>query len=266
MTPQPPDLRWTPFYFLLRKEIARFLRVFIQTFLIPLINTFLYLTIFGVSLGKQIRIEGPWSYLAFLIPGLLMMSVLDNAFQNSSSSIATSKFHGNLEDLKVGPLKVWQLLWSFGVAGLVRGVMVGSIMLVFGEVFYYFQTGTWLPILHPLLLIYFLVVGGLSFAFLGVAVTFLANSLDQLSAIGGFVLLPLIYLGGVFYSLDHLHPFWRALSQFNPLLYFINGVRYGILGIADVPVWYAAAISTLALAIIYGVADHAIRRGSYGRW
>ena len=260
------EMMWIPFLSLLKKETKRFFRVIGQTLLVPLVNSTLYLLIFGVSLGKSIQVGGVNSYLAFLIPGLVMMGVLNNAFQNSSSSIGTSKFHGDLEDLKISPLRAWQIVWALGIGGLIRGLLVGCVTFSIGEVFYYIQMGELLPISNPFLLLFFLFLGGLSFSFLGISIAFHAKSIDQLSAITGFILLPLMYLGGVFFPLDQLHSFWRSVSQINPMLYFINGVRYGILSIGDIPVLLALFVAFLTTLITYLIALRVVRTGNYSRW
>lgn len=260
------ELTWTPFLSLLEKEVRRFFRVIGQTLLVPLVNSTLYLLIFGVSLGNSIQMGGLESYLAFLIPGLVMMGVLNNAFQNSSSSIGTSKFHGDLEDLRISPMRPWQIVWALGIGGLVRGILVGCITFSIGEVFYFFQTNHRLSIAHFFALFFFLTLGGLSFSFLGITIAFHAKSIDQLSAITGFILLPLMYLGGVFFSLDQLHPFWRAVSQLNPMLYFINGVRYGILEISDISFPIAAGVSLVTTTLLYLLAIRTVRHGNYSRW
>lgn len=260
------ELRWTPFLFLFRREVERFLKVMVQTVITPMINGCLYLLIFGVSLGKSISIGKGVSYLAFLIPGLVMMACLNNSFQNSSSSIIGAKFGGDLEDLKVAPLSRMQIIWAYSMGGLLRGLIVGGITFVVGEVFFYVSLGHLLGVIHPLLLIFFLIIGSLSFAQLGITVAFWAKNFDQLSAVSGFVLLPLIYLGGVFYSLKNLHPFWRMVSRFNPLLYFINGVRFSMLGFSDVDVYMALIISLASLALTYALAVVSLTKGSFLRW
>lgn len=257
---------WTPFFSLLSKEVMRFWRVITQTLLIPLINSSLYLLIFGVSLGKSIQVSSDWPYIAFLIPGLVMMGVLNNAFQNSSSSIATSKFHGDLEDLRMVPLTNVQIVLALSLGGMVRGFLVGLVTFLVGQVFYWLTQSTLLPVTHPLLLLYFLCVGGLAFSFLGIIVAFRATSIDQLSAVGGFVLLPLLYLGGVFFPLHNLHHFWQALSKVNPMLYFINGVRYGILGTADIGWEHAALFSLATVILLFFWALRQVARGPYTRW
>lgn len=257
---------WDGFVALYHKEMMRFLKVIFQTVFTPLINASLYLLIFGVSLGRSIQMDHPVSYLAFLIPGLVMMSVLNNAFQNSSSSIVSGKFSGDLEDLKVVPLKPHVILWAFSFGALTRGLLVGLVTFLVGEVFLLLVEGSFTTLAHPWHLLFFLTVGGLTFAKLGVTVAFWAKSFDQLSAFGSFLLLPLIYLGGVFFSLANLHPFWQRLSEFNPVLYLINGVRYGFLGVSDVSVGLAAGVSVAALAVFHLLGLRALRTGSYSRW
>ncbi len=263
MTPTPVLI---PFYALLRREIARFLKVAIQTILTPLITTTLYLLIFGVSLGANVQLASGLSYLAFLIPGLLMMSVLNNSFQNSSSSIVSGKFSGDLEDLKVVPLSPRQILWAVSLGGLMRGLTVGFVTFLVGEAFYYFSTGAFLPIANGPVLILFLIIGGICFAQLGLAVAFWAKTFDQMAAVGAFLLTPLIYLGGVFFSIEGLSPLWRGISLGNPLLYFINGVRWGVLGTADVPVSHSLGVSLVSLIIFQSIALYSLKHGEYSRW
>lgn len=257
---------YRPFITLLQKEIARFLKVSVQTVITPLMNSSLYLLIFGVSLGASIDMGGEISYLAFLIPGLVMMGALNNSFQNSSSSIISAKFTGDIEDLRTTPLTSTQILWAYGLGGVTRGLMVGSVTFFVGQVFYYVYNTSFLPIMHPFWLAFFILVGCLSFAFLGLTAAFWCRNFDQIAAISGFVLLPLIYLGGVFFSLKNLHPFWQGITVVNPLLYFINGVRYGMLGVSDVEVGTAALVSTISLFAFYGAAWFSLRKGRYTRW
>jgi len=260
------DLTWVPFITLFRREIARFMKVIAQTVFTPIVNSTLYLMIFGVSLGKQIQMEAGTTYMGFLIPGLVMMSCLNNAFQNSSSSIIAAKFSGDLEDLKASPLSMAQIIWALNLAALVRGLMVGAITFLVGEAAYFFTFQEFLAISHPLLLLVFLVLGALTFANIGICVSFRAKTFDQMSAVGGFILLPLIYLGGVFFSVDHLPGFWKTVSMFNPLLYMINGVRYGVLGSSDVAVSLSLPISIAAFVLTMVLAIRTIGRGHFQRW
>lgn len=261
-----PDLRFRPFFSLLRREVMRFLKVAAQTVLTPMINSSLYLLIFGVSLGASIKIESGVSYLAFLIPGLVMMSCLNNSFQNSSSSVVGSKFGGDLEDFKAAPLSPQQLIWAYSIGALFRGLIVGFLTFMVGQVFFYVSEGHFLSISNIFVLMAFLVIGSFSFAQLGISVAFWARTFDQLSAVSGFVLLPLIYLGGVFYSIENLHPFWQGVSRANPLLYLINGVREGILGTSDVDVNFAFLVALGGFLVTHLIAYMSLKKGSYLRW
>lgn len=258
--------RWVPFLTLYERELKRFLKVSIQTVFSPLISSGLYLLIFGVSLGSSIDLGHSVSYLAFLIPGLVMMSVLNNSFQNSSSSIVSGKFSGDLEDWKISPLKEWEILIALALGGLTRGLVVGFVTFLTGEMFYYFMNGELLSINSPFWLFVFLVIGGISFSLFGVTIAFWARTFDQLSAVNSFILLPLIYLGGVFFSIEGLHPFWKWISRLNPLCYFINGVRYGMLGISDVDVVTAFVVSLVSVLFFYLFAYRTLTRASYARW
>jgi ABC-2 type transport system permease protein len=244
----------------------RFIKVVFQTVFAPLVNSTLYLLIFGVSLGSAIQLASGVSYLRFLIPGLVMMAVLNNAFQNSSSSIVSGKFSGDLEDIKVVPLSPAMIAWAYSIGGLTRGLLVGLITFCVGEIFILVMEQQLSIPAHPLWLAYFLVTGGLFFSNLGIVVAFWAKSFDQVSAVGSFLLLPLIYLGGVFFPLSGLHQFWQGLSMINPVLYLINGVRFGFLGVVEVDVWVAAGVSGLAAVGTYGLALRALKNGSYTRW
>lgn len=260
------SLMFIPFVMLFYREIRRFFKVLVQTIVSPIISSSLYLLIFGVSLGKSIQLENGLSYLAFLIPGLVMMGCLNNSFQNASSSIVSSKFSGDLEDYRAAPLSNQQIIWAIAFGGLFRGLVVGVITFIVGEVFFWQTQGELLTIAHPLHLLVFLVFGGLSFAMLGMSVAFWARTFDQMSAVSSFILLPLIYLGGVFFSIDSLHPFWQKLSLFNPLLYLINGVRFGILGVSDVDMGVALTVALLGTVIFYLIAIVSLKRGSFNRW
>ena len=237
-----------------------------QTIFIPAINSFIYLLIFGVSLGKSIRVLEGITYLEFLIPGLVMMGCMNNSYQNGSSSLLGMKFGKDIIDLKASPLTVRQIIWAMSLGGLCRGLVVGAVVLLSGEAFYYFHQGSWLIPAHPFYFIVFCIIGGLAFTKLGLAVAFWSKSFDHISAIGGFIIFPLIALGGVFFSLQNLSPFWIKVSYFNPLLYFINGVRYGVLGLSDIPVSVAFWVSLLGLLLFHIAAVWTLKKGSYQPW
>ncbi len=260
------ELIWTPFLMLLSREVRRFIKVLAQTIFIPAINSFIYLLIFGVSIGKNIKVLEGISYLEFLIPGLVMMGCMNNSFQNSSSSLLGMKFGREIIDIKAAPLTVQQIIWAMSLGGLFRGLVVGTVVFLSGEFFYYFHENAWLVPVYPFYFLLFCIIGGLAFTKLGIIVAFLAKTFDHVSAIGGFIILPLIYLGGVFFSLENLSPFWVKFSHVNPLLYFINGVRYGVLGVSDVPVNVALWVSLLGLLVFHLLAVWALKKGSYQPW
>ena len=260
------ELIWTPFLTLFRREVHRFLKVIAQTLLTPLMNSTLYLLIFGVSLGQSINLSLNVTYLAFLIPGLVMMGCMNNAFQNSSSSIVSQKFQGELEDLKVAPISPLQIVWAMSLAGLVRGLLVGGVTLMVGEVFYRVSLGEFLPIHHAFAFLAFTSLGGLIFSNIGISLGFWARSFDHMGAITGFILTPLMYLGGVFFSIGNLHPVWQQIALFNPMLYLINGVRYGMLGVSDVDWQKSLLVALTAWFLTYLLALKTLRTSSFQRW
>lgn len=255
-----------PFMTLIDREITRFMKVIVQTVFSPILSSFLYLLIFGVSLGSSIQMKNGEVYLAFLIPGLVVMGLINNAFQNTSSSIITSKFSGDIEDIRVAPIGPNQIVWAMGIAGVFRGALVGLITGLVGETFFYAQNGSFLLVEHPFVMIFFTLAGGFIFSFCGIFVAFVAKTFDQLSAFSSFILLPLTYLGGVFISTDHLSPFFQKLSHANPLFYLINGFRYSILGHSDVELSLALTMTSISMFVTFLMARYALKNGSYSRW
>lgn len=257
---------WIPVLSLFRREVLRFYKVIFQTIFTPLINSALYLLIFGLSLGGAINLGREFSYLAFLIPGLVTMTVIKNCFENSSSSVSISKFCGELEDMRVVPLTVGQVAWAMSLAGVVRGMVLALLTFGLGELFYFFGEESLLAIKHPWVLLFFLFIGGLAFANLGIAVAMRANTFDQVNSVSSFILLPLIYLGGTFFPLSELHPFWQKVSWINPIFYLINGIRFGILGESDVETSVCVVVAVTTLLLFHFFAVYFLREGSYKRW
>lgn len=254
------------FWTLLKKEVKRFLKVMMQTIVTPFMSSFLYLLVFGVSLGAKMNEVYSVSYLAFLIPGLMMMGLMNNAFQNSSSSIAVAKFSGDLEDIRVSPLSSHHILLAMGLGSVIRGFTVALVTYFVGILFYYFQFNEFLGISHPLVLIYFILVGGFIFGLIGICIGFWAKSIEHMAAFTNFILLPLLYLGGVFVSIETLPGWAKTVSSYNPVLYLINGMRYGVLGISDVELMHSIVVSALGLMLLYGLAFLALKKANYSRW
>ena len=259
------DLKWTPFVFFFYRDVNRFFKVKVQTILSPLISQALYLVIFGVSLGKVVQISDQFSYLQFIIPGLVAMSLINQSFQNGSSSIFSMKITGEIIDIKSTALNIQQIIFGLAFSGLIRGLIVSLLTLSLGEIFHLFFEGRFLPLQSFPWLMAFLILGGVVFAILGFSVGIWSKTFDHIGAISGFVILPLIYLGGVFFDLDTLSPFWQTVSVFNPLLYFVNGVRYSFLGVSDIPVVQAFIVVFISLFGSYGLACLSAYKGTFQR-
>ncbi|WP_124951242.1 ABC transporter permease [Sulfuriferula thiophila] len=216
------------FYTLLYKELLRFWKVSFQTVLAPVITALLYLLIFSHVLAEHVQVYPGVSYTAFLVPGLVMMSMLQNAFANSSSSLIQSKITGNIVFVLLPPLSYLEFFAAYLVAAITRGIVVGLGVFVVTLIF------TSVSIDHPLWLILFAVLCSGILGALGVIAGIWAEKFDQLAAFQNFIIMPLTFLSGVFYSIHSLPPFWLAVSRFNPVFYMIDGFRYGFFGASDV--------------------------------
>ena len=237
------------------KEILRFWKVATQTIAAPIVTSMLYLLIFGHVLeGKVEMLEGV-NYTAFLIPGLVMMSVLQNAFANSSSSLIQSKITGNLVFILLPPLSHWEILSAYVTASIVRGLCVGAGVFVITAWFAH------LSFTFPLWIIVFALLGAAILGAMGVIAGIWAEKFDQLAAFQNFLIMPATFLAGVFYSIKKLPPFWLAVSHFNPFFYMIDGFRYGFFGKSDVSPWTSLAIVAVFFVVLAGVAINMLRRG-----
>jgi len=241
---------------LLMKEIRRFVRIPGQTLLSPLISTSLYFVVFGSALSGRIsQVEGV-PYLAFIVPGLVFLSVANNAFINASSSIFSSKIQGTIVDLLVAPLGPFELIVGFAGGAVVRGILVGLLTWLVGIFF----AGPSLQ--HALLTLGVLVLGAYTFALLGLLSGLWAEKFEQVNFFPTFVMLPLTFLGGVFYNVEQLPGIWRTVSLFNPVVYLVDGLRYGMLGVGMFQPWVAPTVLT-ALALVSTVIVHALLARGY---
>lgn len=246
----------TPFRTLLKKEVFRFLSVYNQTLITPLISATLYLLIFGVALGKDLPSPYPGiSYIQFLVPGLMMMALMNNAFQNTSSSLFISKYLGNIVDVLVAPLRFSEIVLAYMLGGVARGMLVGLSVAVISRLFTHF----W-PV-HPFYSLLFCFLAGSIFALLGMIAAIWADRFDDLSIFNTYLILPLMYLGGIFYSVEILPPFFRALSFINPMLYMINGLRFGLLGRADTSPTLSFALLLAFFAFFFSLALWIVKTG-----
>lgn len=236
--------RWLPFFTLFRKEILRFWRVSSQTLLTPIITASLYLFVFGATLGERISVLEGFSYAQFVIPGLILMGVVNNSFANSSSSLFMSRYLGGIVDLLVTPVTPSQFILAYTLAAMVRGCLVGLVTWLISTLF------AGLPWSSPFLAILMVLLASFLFAQFGLIAAIFAKNFDTLSMFTNFLLLPLIYLGGVFYPISILPAPWKSLSQLNPLFYLIDGFRQAILGVGDVSFLVAFGVSgAMAIAL-----------------
>lgn len=240
---------------LLTKEINRFTRIWLQTLVPPAVTMSLYFVIFGTLIGEQIGQMSGFSYMEFIVPGLIMMSVITNSYSNVASSFFSSKFQRNVEELLVAPVPTWIIIAGYVGGGVTRGLLVGCIVTVLSL---YFVD---LKIAHFGVLIISVLFTSILFSLGGLINAILAKSYDDISIIPNFVLTPLTYLGGVFYSLSLLPDFWQGVSKANPIVYMINTFRYGFLGVTDIPLIYSFSIIFLFVAALYSLAYWMISRG-----
>ena len=240
---------------LLYKEVLRFWRVAFQTIAGPVLTAMLYLLIFGHALESHVKVYGQVSYTAFLVPGLAMMSLLQNAFANSSSSLIMSKVMGNLVFLMLTPLSYMNWFVAYVGAAVIRGLVVGLGVFAVSALF------TDISFIAPLWILTFGVLGAALMGTLGLIAGLWAEKFDQLAAFQNFVVMPMTFLSGVFYSIHSLPPVWQTVSHLNPFFYMIDGFRYGFFGVSDVSPWLSLAVVGGALAAISAVAVALLRSG-----
>lgn len=246
----------TAFRTLVRKEVRRFMRIWVQTIIPPAISACLYMLIFGGLIGSRISDMDGFRYLDYIVPGLIMMAVIVNSYTNVSSSFFSSKMQHYIEELLVAPVSNLTILAGYVVGGVVRGLTVGllvtAIALFFSDI---------VPV-HPIITVSMAVLTSSMFALAGLINAVFARTFDDISIIPNFVLTPLTYLGGVFYSITLLPEPWQTLSAFNPVLYMVNGFRFGILGASDVPVVQSFVIVVIFNLIFATVAMTLLNRGT----
>ncbi len=240
---------------ILHKEVHRFLRIWVQTLVPPAITISLYFVIFGSLIGSRIGQMGGFSYMEFIVPGLIMMSVITNSYSNVASSFFSAKWQRNVEEMLVAPVPNWVIVAGYVGGGMCRGMMVGLIVTVISLFFVDIQIhNVWVIIATVSLTSAVFALGGLINAIF-------AGSFDDISIIPTFILTPLTYLGGVFYSISLLPEFWQGVSQINPIVYMVNAFRYGFLGISDVSLWVSFAVILTFVAILYTIAMTLITKG-----
>lgn len=238
-----------------RREVARILRIWGQTLVPPAITMTLYFLIFGGLIGSRVGEMGGYSYMQFIVPGLVMMSVIQNSYGNISSSFFGAKFGRHVEELLVSPMPNWVILWGYVAGAVLRGLMVGVIVLIIAMFF------TPVRIPHPLITLTTVLLGATIFSLAGFINAVYAKKFDDVAIVPTFILTPLTYLGGVFYSVKLLPAWAEAATHANPIFYMVNAFRYGLLGTSDVPIWVAYALMLGFAVVLTFVALWLLRRG-----
>ena len=242
---------WT----LLKKELLRFWRVVFQTVAAPVITGILYLLIFSHVLDSRTEVYEGVPYSAFLIPGLIMMSLLQNAFANSSSSLVQSKVMGNIVFILLTPLTYIQFFIAFLIASIVRGLFVGLAIYLLAIIYID------LPLMHPWFIVSFSILGGALLGTFGILAGIWADRFDQMAAFQNFVIMPLSFLSGVFYSIHSLPPVWQSISKFNPFFYMIDGFRYGFFGQSDISPYISMGIVLTFFITLAGISIRLLKTG-----
>lgn len=246
---------WTAYRTIVIREILRFSRIWVQTIFPPVITTALYFVIFGNLIGPQIGEMDGHKYMDFIVPGLIMMAVITNSYSNVVSSFYSSKYQGNIEEMLVSPVPNWVILAGFISGGIVRGLAVGIAVTLISMFF------SELSINHFFVMTTIVLLTATLFSLAGLINAVYAKSFDDISIIPTFVLTPLTYLGGVFYSISMLSDFWQNVSLLNPVLYMVNGFRYGILGISDIPISISYSIILVFIVLLGTFSMSLLNRG-----
>jgi ABC-2 type transport system permease protein len=237
------------------KEVLRFWKVGFQTVGAPILTAVMYMLIFGHVLDGKVQVYGSIGYTAFLVPGLVMMSVLQNAFANSSSSLIQSKIMGSLVFVLLSPLSHWHWFFAYVGSAMVRGLAVG--LGVFAVTVYFGQPS----FVAPLWIVLFAILGAALLGALGLIAGLWSEKFDHMAVFQNFVIMPMTFLSGVFYSIHSLPPFWQTVSHLNPFFYMIDGFRYGFFGVSDVSPWLSLAIVGTSLLVVSGTAVNLLRIG-----
>lgn len=249
---------WISFYTMIRKDVVRMFRIWVQTFLPSAITASLYFLVFGTVLGSRIGEMQGVDYMTFVVPGLVMLAIVTTSYANTSFMFFTSKFFArNIEEILVSPTPPWVMIAGFVGGGVVRGIITGALVLLVSLFF----TGLSLSVHSMLIILAFAILTCLVFALAGLVNGIYAKTIDGINIVPTFVLTPLVYLGGIFYSVHTLPSWWQAITYANPLFYLINGFRYGFLGITDVPLSLSVGILFAMIAVLVALNWYFIRTG-----
>jgi ABC-2 type transport system permease protein len=248
--------RWVGFRTIVIREFSRILRIWGQTIVPPAITATLYFVIFGSLIGRRIGDMGGFSYLQYIAPGLIMMSVITNSYGNVVSSFFGAKFGRHIEELLVSPLPNWLIVLGYVTGGVMRGLLVGLVVMLIALFF------THLHVEHALVIVAAVLLTALAFSLCGLVNAIFARNFDQITFVPTFILTPLTYLGGVFYSIAMLPEWAQHLSRANPILYMVSAFRFGFLGLSDVNVGLSFVIMVLAVVALFGLCVSLMERGT----
>ncbi len=246
----------TGYYTIVMKELKRMLRIWVQTIVPPAITMSLYFVIFGNLIGKRIGEMDGLNYMQFIAPGLIMMAVITNSYGNVVSSFFGAKFGKHIEEMMVSPLPSWVILLGYITGGVARGLLVGALVTVIALFF------TDLDVAHPLVMVAMVLLTSVVFSMAGLINAVYARNFEGISIIPTFVLTPLTYLGGVFYSISLLPEFWQQVSKANPILYMVNAFRYGVLGVSDISIGVAFGIVAVFIVVLFSFSMLLLERGT----
>lgn len=247
---------WISLTSIARKEMIRIFRIWIQTLVPPVITITLYFIIFGSFIGSRLGNIGGYDYMAFIAPGLIMMSIITNSYSNTVSSFFSTKFQRNVEELLVSPTPNWVMVLGYISGGMARGICVGILVSVVSLFF------VRLPPFNVAFIVLFALLTSFVFSLAGMINGIFAKKFDDISIIPTFVITPLTYLGGVFYSISLLPEFWQTLSRANPVVYMIGGFRYGFLGISDINVWVGLGMLVLFSVLLFSITLYLLKKGT----
>jgi ABC-2 type transport system permease protein len=244
------------YYTMARNDFVRIIRIWSQTILPPIVTTSLYFIVFGGFIGSQLAPRDGFSYMSFIVPGLVMMSMITSSYMNTVSTFYFAKWTHTIDEILVSPMPDWLVMLGFVTGGVIRGVIIGVLVMIVGLFF------THIAVFNLFAILVTGILTSLLFSLAGLINGFFAKSFDAISIVPTFVLTPLTYLGGIFYSVDQLPPFFRTLSLFNPILYMVNAFRYGFLGVSDVSVPLAFSILIGLTIVLFGICLWMFKKGT----
>lgn len=251
-----PSQMCVSFYTIVRKDVVRIFRIWPQTFLPSIITSILYFLVFGKILGERIGEIGGHPYITFVVPGLVMLAVVTNSFANVATTFFQAKFFArNIDEILVSPTPPWVIISGYVAGGMVRGIVIGALVIIVSAFF------SPLPLTHPFIILLFLILSSLLFSLAGLVNGIYAKSFDGITIVPTFVLTPLVYLGGVFYSIQALPSLWQKLTYADPIFYLINGFRDGFMGISDISLSLSIGVLLLLTALLVAINWYLIRTG-----